>query len=201
MSHLSAINSIRLLDKQTSHKSEVKMKFVVAFLLLIVGLAVAQDEVVTEAPTESTIEPAVTESSQANEVSSAVEEKTTNDSDKDVMDLPDPRNSTMASTECVELNRKRESLLDCCEYPHIRFYEVFAKYCVDECVGIKDICCSQICVWRKTKIITEVGAVNVEGLKETLIESVTNKSEWIDLVEKNVATCAKECELNETFNV
>lgn len=169
---------------------------VVIIVLFLSGLAVAQDaadEVVTEAPAEeqpvaeSTIEPPV---SDANELSTS-EDETKSDG---VLEPADPNNSTsMTTTECAELNRRRNNLLECCEYPHIKYYDVFAKYCVDECVGVKDVCCSQICVWRKTKIINEEGAVNVEGLKDTLMESVLNKAEWTDLVEKNVAICAEEC--------
>lgn len=175
---------------------------IVAFFLLFIGLAVAQDspdEVVTEQPNESTIEAAVTDSSQPSqpsEVSNSVDE-TTNDGDKDLIDLSDPSNSSMTSIQCAQLNRRRNNLLECCEYPHIRFYDIFAKYCVDECVGIKDICCSQVCVWRMTKVINDEGTLNVEGVKETLLDSVMNKAEWTDLVEKHVASCAAECELDD----
>lgn len=181
------------------------MKFVIAYLFLI-GLAVAQDtpdEVVTEAPKpveveESTAESAVTDPSPSDELITSSADESATTVDGDLLDLKDPENSTLLLTtsECAELNRRRNSLLECCEYPHVKYYDIFAKYCVDECVGVKDVCCSQICVWKKTKIINEEGTVNIEGFKETLMSTVMNKAEWEELVDKSVATCHEECKLN-----
>lgn len=174
------------------------------FYLFLVGLALAQDELpppppeeVSEAPQpvdpveeETTIESAVTESTPSNELITSAEETTV---ENNLLDIHDLENVTLVSTECADLNRRRSSLLECCEYPHVKYYDIFAKYCVDECVGVKDVCCSQICVWRKTKIINGDGQINIEGFKETLMETVMNKGEWEDLVNKNVASCVEEC--------
>lgn len=100
----------------------------------------------------------------------------------------------MASDKCIELNQQRMDLADCCDYPKINFFKIFASHCIDECVGTKDICCAMICVWRNTKVTFHDDHVNLEGLKKTLLESVTHKDEWENLISKAVDQCDMEGE-------
>lgn len=104
-------------------------------------------------------------------------------------------NATVIADECVDLNQRRIDLQDCCEYPKIHFFRIFASHCIDECVGTKDICCGMLCVWRNTRVTFHDGAVNLKGLKQTLVESVTHRDEWEELVEKVVDQCDSEGEL------
>lgn len=93
---------------------------------------------------------------------------------------------------CIELNQQRLDMQDCCDYPRIHFFNIYTEHCVDECIGSKDMCCAFICIWRNTKItFTETG-VNLQGLKETLLESVVHKDEWENLIHKAVDQCDAE---------
>jgi hypothetical protein len=94
--------------------------------------------------------------------------------------------------KCIALNQQREDLRDCCDYPHIHFFEIYSKHCIDECVGTKDICCGMLCVWRNTKVKFNEGSVNLDGLKKTLVDSVRHKEEWEVLVDKAVDQCSAE---------
>jgi hypothetical protein len=101
-------------------------------------------------------------------------------------------NMTHSSDECIELNQHRLDLRDCCDYPRVHFFRIFGTHCVDECVGTKDVCCGMLCVWRNTKVRFRDGQVELEGLKQTLIDSVTHKDEWRDLIHKVVDQCDSE---------
>lgn len=101
-------------------------------------------------------------------------------------------NATATSDECITLNQRRHDLADCCDYPRIHFFRIFAAHCVDECVGTKDICCGMLCVWRNTKVTFHEDGVNLKGLKSTLLESVRHKDEWEDLISKAVDQCDSE---------
>lgn len=91
--------------------------------------------------------------------------------------------------KCIELNQQREDLASCCNYPRIHFFRIYNNHCVDECIGTKDICCPMLCVWRNTKVKFEDGKVNLDGLKETLLQSVHHKDEWKILISRAVDQC------------
>jgi hypothetical protein len=95
----------------------------------------------------------------------------------------------MEPNRCAMLNQQRLDMLDCCDYPRIKFFEIFSTHCIDECVGSKDMCCSMVCVWRNTKVTFSEGSVGLNGLKQTLLDSVTHKDEWENLVSKAVDQC------------
>ena len=91
--------------------------------------------------------------------------------------------------KCIELNQQREDLASCCDYPQIHFYQIYSTHCVDECIGSKDFCCSALCIWRNTKVKFEDEKVNLDGLKETLLQSVKHKGEWEFLISRAVDQC------------
>lgn len=94
--------------------------------------------------------------------------------------------------KCAELNQQRLDMRDCCDYPRIHFFNIFSTHCIDECVGSKDVCCAMVCVWRNTRVRFHEGGLNLDGLKQTLLESVTHKSEWEELISKAVDQCNAE---------
>lgn len=100
----------------------------------------------------------------------------------------------MATDKCVDLNKHRLDMRDCCDYPKIPFFKIFATHCIDECVGTKDICCAMVCVWRNTKVTFHENHVNLSGLKQTLLNSVAHKDEWESLISKAVDQCDSEGE-------
>jgi len=100
--------------------------------------------------------------------------------------------SPEVNSQCIELNQQRLDMHDCCDYPRIHFFNIFSTHCIDECVGTKDICCAMVCVWRNTRVRFHEGGLNLDGLKQTLLESVTHKSEWEDLISKAVDQCNAE---------
>lgn len=102
----------------------------------------------------------------------------------------------MSTDNCIELNQQRLDMRDCCNYPKIPFFRIYATHCIDECVGSKDICCSMICVWRNTKVTFNENEVNLDGLKQTLLNSVIHKDEWENLINKAVDQCDSEGERN-----
>lgn len=101
-------------------------------------------------------------------------------------------NATVVADECIDLNQRRHDLADCCDYPRIHFFKIFASHCIDECAGTKDTCCAMLCVWRNTKVTFHDGGVNLTGLKRTLLESVRHKDEWANLISKAVDQCDAE---------
>lgn len=94
--------------------------------------------------------------------------------------------------ECIHLNQHRHDLADCCDYPKIHFFKIFATHCIDECVGTKDACCGMLCVWRNARVTFYDGGISLDGLKKTLLESVRHKDEWEDLISKAVDQCNSE---------
>lgn len=108
-------------------------------------------------------------------------------------------NVTIEENRCAMLNKKRLDMVDCCDYPRIRFFEIYSGHCIDECVGTKDVCCAMICIWRNTKVTFEAGTVNLTGLKQTLLDSVTHKDEWENLINKAVDQCESQGKYRESF--
>lgn len=104
-------------------------------------------------------------------------------------------NITAVQDQCLDLNLQRLDLSDCCDYPRIHFFKIFASSCVDECVGTKDICCSMVCVWRNAKVTFHDGTVQLDGLKKALLHSVRHKEEWENLIHKVVDQCDSESKL------
>lgn len=102
----------------------------------------------------------------------------------------------MSKDNCIELNQQRLDMRDCCNYPKIPFFRIYATHCIDECVGTKDICCAMICIWRNTKVTFSDDIVNLDGLKKTLLNSVVHKDEWENLISKAVDQCDSEGERN-----
>lgn len=156
------------------------MKFLLIILAVTCG-AYAQDEVETTIPVETATE---------NPLESTKFEETIDV--EGTIGAESGFNFTISSAECIKLNRMRSDLDECCEYPRIKYFDIYSKHCIDECVGNKDYCCSQICVWRHTKIVVEDGTFHVDNLKTHLAESVGNKDEWKELINSSVDKCNVE---------
>lgn len=110
-------------------------------------------------------------------------------------------NFTAVSDECIELNQQRLDLRDCCEYPKLHFYRLYTSHCIDECIGSKDICCSQICIWRNAKVTFIDGSLNLDGMKKMLLGSVRHKDDWENIIHKVIDQCdAESKKLRVTFN-
>jgi hypothetical protein len=161
------------------------MKFLTIILITICG-ALAQEEVETQAPVETATE---------NPIEVGTEVNVGGETEGTIV-VEDSYNYTFSNPECLKLNHIRSDLDECCEYPHIKYFEIYSKHCVDECIGNKDYCCSQICVWRHTKIIVEDGTFNVDNLKTHLAESTGNKDEWKELINSAVDKCNVEGKFN-----
>lgn len=101
-------------------------------------------------------------------------------------------NFTAVSEECIELNQQRLDLRDCCEYPKLHFYRLYTSHCIDECVGSKDICCNQICIWRNAKVTFIDGSINLDGVKRMLLSSVRHKDDWENIIHKVIDQCDAE---------
>lgn len=102
--------------------------------------------------------------------------------------------SDLTSDNCIQLNKERRDMRDCCNYPKIPFFRIYADHCIDECVGTKDVCCAMVCIWRNTHVTFIDDEVNLDGLKKTLLNSVVHKDEWENLINKAVDQCDSEGE-------
>ena len=93
------------------------------------------------------------------------------------------------SDACIELNKNRQDLSQCCNYPQIHFRHFFQGSCAEECMGSRDICCSLGCIWRAANIVDNENELDKSGIVEELRKSVKHDDKWDQLIEEVVDEC------------
>lgn len=106
-----------------------------------------------------------------------------------IADIMIIENFNETSDACIELNKNRQDLSQCCNYPQIHFRRFFQGSCAEECMGSRDICCSIGCIWRAANIVDNENELDKNGIVEELKKSVKHDDKWDQLIEEAVDEC------------
>ncbi|KAG5666506.1 hypothetical protein PVAND_014530 [Polypedilum vanderplanki] len=98
----------------------------------------------------------------------------------------------VTSDLCIELNKQRFDLAECCKYPQINYRSFFQGNCATECFGSRDICCSVGCIWRGSNVIDENNQIDTENIKQLLMKTVAHDEHWTDIIRNVVDECMDE---------